>query len=63
MTSSDCRYQTVKYSVEVAWLMGDQAPFIDDEVDFASDSLGIKVRHAFGAGVGDWVGAQWNVGA
>ena len=49
--------------VEVAWLMGDQAPFIDDEVDFASDSLGIKVRHDFGAGVVDWVGAQYNAGA
>lgn len=49
--------------IEVAWLMGDQAPFIDDEVDFASDSLGIKVRHDFGAGVVDWVGAQYNAGA
>lgn len=49
--------------IEVAWLMGDQAPFIDDEVDFTSDSLGVKVRHDFGAGVVDWVGAQWNVGA
>ena len=49
--------------IEVAWLMGDQQPFVDDEVDFASDSLGVKVRHDFGAGIVDWVGAVFNPGA
>lgn len=49
--------------IEVAWLMGDQQPFIDEEVDFASDSLGIKVRHDFGAGIVDHIGAVYNPGA
>jgi hypothetical protein len=49
--------------IEVAWLMGDEQPFVDDEVEFASDSLGIKVRHDFGAGVVDHVGAVYNAGA
>lgn len=49
--------------VEVAWLMGDEQPYIDEEIDFASDSLGIKVRHDFGAGVVDFVGAVYNEGA
>lgn len=49
--------------LEVAWLMGDEQPFIDEEIDFASDSLGIKVRHDFGCGVVDHVGAVYNEGA
>ncbi len=48
--------------IEVAYLMGDEQPFIDDEVEFGSDSLVIKVRHDFGAGLVDHVGINRNAG-
>lgn len=48
--------------VEVAYLMGDAQPFIDDEVEFASDSLVIKCRHDFGAGLVGHEGINKNAG-
>ncbi|MCL2791293.1 MAG: Mu-like prophage major head subunit gpT family protein [Desulfobulbus sp.] len=63
---SDCWYLFASPSqypvIEVAWLMGDEQPFIDEEIDFNTDALGIKVRHDFGAGVVDYVGALYNPG-
>ncbi|MDH5525159.1 MAG: Mu-like prophage major head subunit gpT family protein [Desulfobulbaceae bacterium] len=50
-------------AIEVAYLMGDEQPFIDDEVEFASDSLVVKVRHDFGAGLVDYAGINKNAGA
>ena len=49
--------------LEVAWLMGEEQPYIEEEAIFASDSIGILVRHDFGAGVVDYVGAVYNAGA
>lgn len=49
--------------IEVAYLEGEEQPFIDDEVEFSSDSLIIKVRHDFGAGLMDHRGIFKNPGA
>lgn len=49
--------------IEVAWLMGEEQPYIEEETVFNTDALGIKVRHDFGAGVVDYVGAVYNEGA
>ena len=49
--------------IEVAWLMGDEQPYIEEQPIFASDSIGILVRHDFGAGIVDHVGAVYNAGA
>ncbi|NCD13691.1 MAG: hypothetical protein EOL92_00475 [Bacteroidia bacterium] len=49
--------------LEVAWLMGEEQPYIEEEAIFAADSIGILVRHDFGAGVVDHVGAVYNEGA
>ncbi len=49
--------------IEVAWLMGEEQPYIDEQVEFSNDALGIKVRHDFGAGVVDYVGGAYNPGA
>lgn len=48
--------------VEAAYLMGDAQPFIDDEVEFSSDSLVIKCRHDFGAGLVGHEGINKNAG-
>ncbi len=50
-------------SIEVAYLEGEEQPYIDEELDFDSDALKIKVRHDFGAGVVDHVGIYKNPGA
>ncbi len=50
-------------TIEVAYLEGEQQPYVEDELDFDSDSLKIKVRHDFGAGLVDWVGIYKNPGA
>lgn len=42
--------------IEVAYLEGEEKPYIEEEIEFKSDSLGIKVRHDFGCGVTDHVG-------
>lgn len=49
--------------IEAAYLMGEQQPFIDEEVEFSSDALAVKVRHDFGAGLVDHVGINKNAGA
>lgn len=49
--------------IEVAWLMGEEQPYVEEDVVFNNDALGIKVRHDFGAGVVDYVGAVYNEGA
>lgn len=49
--------------IEVAWLMGEEQPYIEEEPIFAADAIGILVRHDFGAGVVDHVGAVYNEGA
>ncbi len=48
--------------IEVAWLEGEEQPYVEDEVEFSSDSLVIKVRHDFGAGLVDHVGIYRNEG-
>lgn len=49
-------------TIEVAWLEGEEQPYVEEQVDFNSDALVIKVRHDFGAGVVDHVGAYKNAG-
>lgn len=48
--------------IEVAWLMGEEAPYVDEQIDFNSDAMILKVRHVFGAGVVDYVGGYKNAG-
>ncbi|MDA3970266.1 MAG: Mu-like prophage major head subunit gpT family protein [Desulfobulbaceae bacterium] len=48
--------------IEAAYLEGEEQPFIDEEMDFNSDSLVIKVRHDFGAGLMDHRGIFKNAG-
>lgn len=49
--------------IEVAYLQGMETPYVEEQVDFDSDALVIKVRHDFGSGVVDYVGAYKNAGA
>ncbi len=49
--------------IEIAYLEGEEQPYIDEELDFDSDALKIKVRHDFGAGVVDHIGGFKNSGA
>jgi len=48
--------------IEASWLEGDEQPFVDEQMDFNSDGIIYKVRHCFGAGLVDWVGAYKNPG-
>jgi hypothetical protein len=48
--------------IEIAYLEGEEQPYIEEEVDFDSDALKIKVRHDFGAGVVDHVAGYKNAG-
>ena len=48
--------------IEVAWLDGNQTPFIDEDIDFITDGIRIKARHCFGAGLSGWRGAIYNPG-
>ncbi len=50
-------------TIEAAYLEGEANPYVDQEIDFDSDALKIKVRHEFGAGVVDHVGIYKNAGA
>ncbi len=50
-------------TIEVAYLQGEENPFVDSTTDFDSDGLKIKVRHDFGAGLTDFVGIYKNAGA
>jgi len=49
--------------IEVAFLEGEEQPYIEEMVDFNSDAMITKVRHDFGAGVVDYRGAYKNNGA
>lgn len=49
--------------IEVSWLEGEQQPYVEEQIDFNSDALVIKVRHDFGAGVVDHVAGYKNAGA
>jgi len=44
--------------IEAAYLMGNEQPYVEEMIDFDSDALVTKVRHEFGAGVVDHVGAS-----
>jgi hypothetical protein len=44
------------------YLEGEEGAFIDSRIDFKSDSLELKVRHDFAAGVADYRGLVKNVG-
>lgn len=50
-------------TLEVAFLDGNEQPFIDSEEGFTTDGIKYKVRSEFGVGVVDYRGAQKNVGA
>lgn len=43
-------------TIEVAYLEGQTQPYVEEQLDFDSDALRIKVRHDFGCGVMDYVG-------
>ncbi len=43
-------------TIEVAYLEGMNQPYVEEQLDFDSDALEIKVRHDFGCGVMDYVG-------
>jgi len=44
--------------IEASYLMGQEQPYVEEMIDFNSDALVTKVRHEFGAGVVDHVGAS-----
>lgn len=48
--------------IEVAWLDGQQTPYIDEDIDFITDGVRVKCRHCFGAGLLGWRGAIYNPG-
>lgn len=48
---------------EVVFLDGNQAPFMDDAVDFETDAMKFKVRLDYGIAPGDWRAGYKNVGA
>jgi hypothetical protein len=49
--------------IEVAFLEGEEQPYVEEQVEFKNDALGIKVRHDFGAGGADHAGGYKNPGA
>lgn len=49
-------------AIEIAYLEGEEQPYVDEMVDFNSDALKIKVRHDFGAGLVDHVGIYKSTG-
>jgi hypothetical protein len=48
---------------EVVFLDGNQTPFVDDMIDFDTDSMLFKVRLDYGVAIGDWRGGYKNDGA
>ena len=48
--------------MEVHFLDGNQTPFIDEEIDFMSDAIRMKVRLDYGVAANDWRGGQYNAG-
>lgn len=49
--------------LEVAFLNGEQEPFIDQQEGFRVDGVEWKVRHDYGVGAVDYVGAATNAGS
>ena len=49
--------------IDVSFLEGEEQPYVEEQIDFDSDALKVKVRHDVGAGVVDYVGAYKNIGA
>lgn len=49
--------------VEVRFLDGQQAPFIDSEEEFLTDAIRWKVRLDYGVGANEWRGGYKNAGA
>lgn len=49
--------------VEVAFLDGQQSPFIDDEIEFDNDALKFKARLDYGVAAIDWRAGWRNAGA
>ncbi|XXJ20010.1 hypothetical protein ACR42D_10775 [Desulfovibrio caledoniensis] len=49
-------------TIDVAYLDGDEQPYIEEHVEFERDALGIKCRFDFGAGVMDTKGFLKNPG-
>jgi hypothetical protein len=49
--------------IEVAFLNGEQVPFLDNELGFSVDGMRWKVRLDYGVGVIDYRGAVKNAGA
>ncbi len=48
---------------EVAFLDGDQTPYIDEEIEFMTDNMNMKVRLDYGTGAIDWRAGYKNNGA
>ncbi len=44
--------------IEVAWLLGQEQPFVDDEQEFGTGHITYVCRHDFGCGLVDYVGAR-----
>lgn len=53
----------VTEAIEVAFLDGEQEPFIDEEIEFMTDSMNMKVRLDYGLAAIDWRAAFKNEGA
>jgi hypothetical protein len=49
--------------IEVDFLDGVQTPFIDEDVEFLTDALLMKVRMDYGLAAIDWRAGQKNPGA
>jgi hypothetical protein len=50
-------------TIEVAFLDGNEQPYLEETEEPKNDSLGWKVRHVFGGGVMDHPGLYKNPGA
>lgn len=48
---------------EVAFLDGEQTPYIDEEIEFMTDNMNMKVRLDYGTGAIDWRAGYKNNGA
>ena len=49
-------------TIEVAYLDGQEAPYIEEQMLFERDAIGHKVRHDFGVGIMGWPGFFKNPG-
>jgi len=49
-------------TIEVAYLDGNEQPYVDEHELFERDAIGFKIRHDFGAGVMDYRGFFRNLG-